>query len=75
MYQALLQDKLEAQHTSGQYRHFTTLNSICARYPMAHLADNDDSEVVELGAVMITLTCPNTKTTAWFTEYDVNLVI
>jgi 5-aminolevulinate synthase len=46
MYQALLKNKLEALHTSGQYRHFTTLNRICGRYPMAHLADNDDSEVV-----------------------------
>jgi 5-aminolevulinate synthase len=46
MYQALLQDKLEALHTSGQYRHFTTLNRICGRYPLAHLTENNDSEVV-----------------------------
>lgn len=46
MYQALFQDKLEGLHTSGQYRNFTTLNRICGRYPMAYLADNDDSEVV-----------------------------
>lgn len=46
MYQALLQDKLEALHTSGQYRQFTTLNRICGRYPLAHLTDNNDSEVV-----------------------------
>lgn len=46
MYQALLQDKLEALHSSGQYRQFTTLNRICGRYPMAHLTDNNDSEVV-----------------------------
>ncbi|MFW9079931.1 5-aminolevulinate synthase [Pseudomonas sp. P2757] len=46
MYQALLQDKLETLRTTGQYRHFTTLNRICGRYPLARLSDNNDSEVV-----------------------------
>ncbi len=46
MYQAILQEQLEALRLSGQYRHFTTLNRVCGRYPMARLPEKNDSEVV-----------------------------